>query len=81
MISKTIISSIKFLNIDFYINSINIAIIIIIFLTKLNFYDFMFLIIRDALIKIIKKILFYLYSKNVSNLILRDKWININVIL
>ena len=81
MILKTIISSIEFFNIDFYINSMNIIIIIMIFLTRLNFYNFIFLIIKNALIKIIKKTLFYLYSKSVSNFTLRDKRTNINVIL
>ena len=68
MISKTIISKIAFFNIDFYINLINVVIVIIIFLTRLDFYNFTFLIIKDASAKIIKKTSFYLYSNNVSML-------------
>ena len=61
MILKTIFPNIEFSDINFYVNSMNVIIIIIRPLTRLNFYDFTFLIIRDALIKIIKKALFYLY--------------------
>ena len=45
-------------------------------LTRLNFHDFTFSITKDALTKVIKKALFYSYSNNVSNFILRDKRIN-----
>ena len=61
MILKIIFSSIEFLDIDFYINSINVTIIIMMSLMKLNFYNFTFLIIKDVLIKIIKKTSFCLY--------------------
>ena len=50
MILKTII-----FDIDFYVSSINVDVIIIIFLTKLNFHDFTFLITKDASIKLSEK--------------------------
>ena len=62
MILRIIFSGTEFSNINFYVNSINAAIVIIKSLMKLDFYNFTFLIIRGALIKIIKKALFYLYS-------------------
>ena len=55
----------------------NVVVIIIISLTRLDFYDFTFSIIRIALIKIIKKTSFYLYLNNASNFALRDKRTNI----
>ena len=67
------ISEITIFDIDFYVSSINVVIIIMISLTTLNFHDFTFLIIKSALIKVIKKTSFYLYSNNASNFILRDK--------
>ena len=81
MILKTIISEIAFSDINFYVSSMNVVIVIIKPLTRFNFHNFIFLIIKNVLIKIIKKTSSYLYSKNVSSLILRDKRINVIVIL
>ena len=55
MILKIVFSSIEFSNINFYINSMNIIIVIMKSLTKLDFYNFTFSIIKDTLIKIIIK--------------------------
>ena len=76
MISETVISGI-----DFDMNSMNVDAVIMIPLTRLNFHDFTFSIIRDASTKVIKKTSFYSYSNNVSNLALRDKRTNITVTL
>ena len=54
-------------DIDFYISSMNVVVVIIISLTRLNFYNFIFSIAKNALIKIIKKTSFCLYSNNVLN--------------
>ena len=40
---------------------------------KLNFYNFIFSIVKDASINIIMKTLFYLYSKSVFSFTLRNK--------
>ena len=76
MILKTVIS-----DIGFCVISMNIDVIIMISLARLNFHDFTFSIIKDALTEVIKKASFCLYSNNVSNLALRDKRINVIVIL
>ena len=73
---KTVISEIIISNIDFYVNSMNVAAISMISLTKLSFHNFIFLITKNASAKIIKQTSSYLYSNNVSNLVLRDKRIN-----
>ena len=62
MILKIVFPGIEFPKISFYVNSMNVIIVIIKPLTKLDFYDFTFLIIRGALIKIIKKASSYSYS-------------------
>ena len=49
------------------------AVVIMMSLTRLDFYNFTFSITRGALTKIIKKASSYLYSNNVSNFTLRDK--------
>ena len=81
MISETVISRTAFFDIDFYVSFVNAVVIIMIFLTRLNFHDFTFSIIRDALTKIIRKASSCLYSNNASNLALRDKRINETVTL
>ena len=58
-----------------------VVVVIIMPLTRLDFYNFTFSIIRDASAGVIKKTSFYLYSNNVSNLVLRDKRINAIVTL
>ena len=60
MISKIIIS-----DIDFYVSSMNVDVIIVISLTRFNFYNFTLLIIKDTLAEIVKKASFYLYSNNI----------------
>ena len=81
MILKTIISEIAFFDIGFCVSFVNVVVIIMRPLTRLNFHDFTFLIIRNALTKIVKKASFYLYSNNVSSFTLRDKRTNVIVIL
>ena len=76
MISETII-----FDIGFGVILINAIIIIMISFARLDFHDFIFLIIRGALAKIVKKASFYLYSNNVSSLAFRGKRINIIIIL
>ena len=76
MISETIIS-----DIDFYVISMNVVIVIMISLTRLDFHDFTFSIIRNASAKVVKKTSFYLYLNNASNLILRNKRTNTIVTL
>ena len=81
MILEIIVSKIAFFNIGFCVSSINVVIIIIISLTRLNFHDLTFLIIKNTLIKVVKKASFYFYSNNVSSFALLGKRINIIVTL
>ena len=64
-----------------YVNSINVAAIIMISLTKLNFYNFTFSITRGALAEVIKKTSSYLYSNNAPNFVLRNRRTNAIVTL
>ena len=75
------ISEIIIFDIDFYVSSMNVVIIIMIFLTRLDFHNFTFLITRNASAEVIKKASSYLYSNNVSNLVLRGKRTNAIVTL